>query len=124
QALVREISSGEGKLQIENCKLQIANSSDADRTRHERPFATTGTEGPDQFAISNLQSPAQRAGTRICNLTSGLEPVGGAVPLGSRFYVVRPADQEFREAIARRDSVVLVKGARQVGKTSLLARGL
>ena len=33
-------------------------------------------------------------------------------------------DDEFRAAIARRDSIVLVKGARQMGKTSLLARGL
>ena len=37
---------------------------------------------------------------------------------------MRPADEEFRAAIVRGDSVVLVKGARQVGKTSLLARGL
>jgi DNA-binding SARP family transcriptional activator len=53
-----------------------------------------------------------------------LEPVGGAVPLGSTFYVVRPADYEFEQAVERGDSIVLVKGARQVGKTSLLARGL
>jgi len=53
-----------------------------------------------------------------------LEPPGGAVPLDSQFYVVRPADEEFRAAIARGDSIVLVKGARQMGKTSLLARGL
>src|SRR5205823_12460347 len=53
-----------------------------------------------------------------------LEPVGGAVPLGSRFYVLRPADVEFRQAVERGDSIVLVKGARQVGKTSLLAREL
>jgi len=57
-------------------------------------------------------------------LRAMLEPVGGAVPLDSEFYIVRPADDEFRAAIARQDSVVLVKGARQVGKTSLLARGL
>jgi hypothetical protein len=44
--------------------------------------------------------------------------------LDSEFYIVRPADEEFRAAIARGDSIVLVKGARQVGKTSLLARGL
>lgn len=55
---------------------------------------------------------------------ASLEPVGGAVPLDSRFYVARPADLEFRAAISRRDGIVLVKGARQVGKTSLLARGL
>jgi DNA-binding winged helix-turn-helix (wHTH) protein len=53
-----------------------------------------------------------------------LEPVGGAMPLDSQFYITRPADEQFRAAIARRDSIVLIKGARQVGKTSLLARGL
>jgi DNA-binding winged helix-turn-helix (wHTH) protein len=53
-----------------------------------------------------------------------LEPVGGAVPLGSRFYIERETDEEFRAAVERRDSIVLVKGARQVGKTSLLARSL
>jgi len=52
------------------------------------------------------------------------EPVGGAVPLDSKFYVVRPTDDAFLEAIAQQDSIVLVKGARQMGKTSLLARGL
>ena len=53
-----------------------------------------------------------------------LEPVGGAVPLDSGFYVVRPADHEFNAALERQDSIILIKGARQVGKTSLLARGL
>jgi serine/threonine protein kinase len=52
------------------------------------------------------------------------EPVGGAVPPDSEFYIVRPTDEEFQSAIARRDSIVLVKGARQMGKSSLLARGL
>jgi hypothetical protein len=52
------------------------------------------------------------------------EPVGGAMPLDSEFYIRRPADGQFHEAIARRDSIVLIKGPRQVGKTSLLARGL
>jgi DNA-binding SARP family transcriptional activator len=53
-----------------------------------------------------------------------LEPVGGAVPLDSPFYVARPVDALLARAIARRDSIVLIKGARQMGKTSLLARGL
>lgn len=53
-----------------------------------------------------------------------VEPVGGAVPLDSNFYIERPTDVAFRSAIARRDSIVLIKGARQMGKTSLLARGL
>ena len=53
-----------------------------------------------------------------------LESPGGALPLHSRFYISRPADAEFCNAIAGHDSIVLVKGARQMGKTSLLARGL
>jgi len=53
-----------------------------------------------------------------------LEQIGGAVPLDSKFYVERQTDKTFQDMIARRDSIVLLKGARQVGKTSLLARGL
>lgn len=53
-----------------------------------------------------------------------LEAVGGAVPLDSQFYVERSSDDEFLSAIARHDSIVLIKGARQMGKTSLMARGL
>lgn len=52
------------------------------------------------------------------------EAVGGAVPLDSKYYLERPTDNAFREAVQRRESLVLVKGARQMGKTSLLARGL
>jgi len=52
------------------------------------------------------------------------ETVSGAVPLDSRFYIVRAVDHDFDTAITRRDSIVLIKGGRQIGKTSLLARGL
>jgi hypothetical protein len=45
-------------------------------------------------------------------------------PLDSPFYIVRAADKDFHAALDRKDSIVLVKGARQMGKTSLLARGL
>jgi len=67
-------------------------------------------------AIPHLPAPQ--------NVAAGLESVGGAVSLDSKYYVVRLIDEEFQAAIARRDSIVLVKGARQMGKTSLLARGL
>jgi len=53
-----------------------------------------------------------------------IEPPGGALPLHSPVYISRSSDDEFCHAIARHDSIVLIKGARQVGKTSLLARGL
>jgi DNA-binding SARP family transcriptional activator len=54
----------------------------------------------------------------------GPAPEGGPLPLDSAFYVERPTDAAFHGAIRRHDSIVLVKGARQMGKTSLLARGL
>jgi len=56
--------------------------------------------------------------------TAGTEPVGGVVPLDSKFYIQRPADALFMDAIRRRDTIVLAKGGRQMGKTSLLARGV
>lgn len=52
-----------------------------------------------------------------------LEPVGGAVPADSAFYVERSTDQEFFKALRANESILLVKGPRQVGKTSLLGRG-
>jgi len=51
-------------------------------------------------------------------------PAGGGMPLETEFYVVRPTDLQFAEAIDRGDSIVLIKGSRQMGKTSLVARGL
>jgi DNA-binding SARP family transcriptional activator len=52
------------------------------------------------------------------------EPVGGATPLDSRYYIRRADDDLFHAAVARSDGIICVKGPRQVGKTSLLARGL
>ena len=49
---------------------------------------------------------------------------GGVLPLGSPLYLERPSDAAFHEAIAQRPMIVLVKGARQIGKTSLLVRGV
>jgi serine/threonine protein kinase len=53
-----------------------------------------------------------------------IKQTSGAMPLDSRFYIVRSTDEDFLQAIKRRDSIVLVRGARQMGKTSLLARGI
>jgi len=53
-----------------------------------------------------------------------LPPPGGVIPLDTKFYVERPTDRAFHHALSRRDSVILIRGARQMGKTSLLARGL
>src|SRR5207237_6141382 len=82
-------------------------------------------EEDDQALVAEvLNALANPPTTRPAAVLSKLEPIGGAVPLESKFYIVRPVDEEFRAALARQDSIVLVKGARQMGKTSLLARGL
>lgn len=52
------------------------------------------------------------------------DPVGGALPLHSEFYLTRQTDLDLQSALARNDAIILLKGARQMGKTSLLARGL
>ncbi len=71
--------------------------------------------------IASLESSVDYQPTKPLKIS---EAVVGAVPLDSEFYIVRPTDEDFLSAMARRDSIVLVKGARQMGKTSLLARGL
>jgi hypothetical protein len=87
--------------------------------RHVSDSGSTMKSAGDQPSTTDLSE-----GVTGSKPKPQLESVGGAVPLDSRFYVERPTDREFQTAIARRDSIVLVKGARQMGKTSLLARGL
>jgi hypothetical protein len=52
------------------------------------------------------------------------EEEGGLVPSGSRYYVARRQDGLCYEAIHKRPMILLVKGARQMGKSSLLVRGI
>jgi class 3 adenylate cyclase len=82
------------------------------------PVATSVTADPAPTAPPRPPAPEETA-----NDSLPVPPVG-ALPVDSPIYVERPTDRDFRAAIARRDSIVLVKGARQMGKTSLLARGL
>jgi serine/threonine protein kinase len=81
-----------------------------------------GTQDNDALVseiVASLRNPLKHESKPI-----KLEAVGGAVPLDSKFYIVRPTDDDFYSAIDRNDSIILVKGARQMGKTSLVARGL
>jgi DNA-binding winged helix-turn-helix (wHTH) protein len=75
--------------------------------------------------VGRVVDEGPRAGDALARVVDmAPEAAGGAIALDSPYYVERPADSAFRAAVARRDSIVLVKGARQMGKTSLLARGL
>ena len=69
-------------------------------------------------------APAPRTPDALESAPFLLEPAGGAIPIDSPFYIVRDADHDLHTALTRGDSIICVKGARQVGKTSLLARGL
>jgi DNA-binding SARP family transcriptional activator len=78
---------------------------------------------PDPTAGAPEQAAPDSRLTRADHVAAYLaEPIGGAVPLDSPFYVERPADALAHAALQRSDSFILVKGARQVGKSSLLAR--
>ncbi|MBI1757066.1 MAG: TIR domain-containing protein, partial [Fimbriimonas ginsengisoli] len=62
--------------------------------------------------VSALTEPAKPKSAEIL-----LEPVGGAVPPGSPFYIERATDAEFLQAIKASESIILIKGPRQMGKT-------
>lgn len=88
-----------------------------------RLFALRDPEGDEThgatFGRSDL--PASLA-DEIANAPTGF--VGGAVTPDSRFYVERACDAEMKAALAASESILLIKGPRQVGKTSLLAQGV
>ncbi|HTS65948.1 MAG TPA: AAA-like domain-containing protein [Candidatus Acidoferrales bacterium] len=67
--------------------------------------------------LSALREPAPQPPRFVPSPGGGLRP-------DDPFYFERPSDEEFRDAVVRKTSVVKVKGVRQMGKTSLLARGL
>ena len=77
-----------------------------------------------RFGVEVKVVPGGPAAPAPSSIQVNLDPPGGALPLHSQLYITRRADDDFHAAMARRDSIVLIKGARQVGKTSLLARGL
>lgn len=109
--------------ELKNLKLEL---DVAAKLKGAAAPATQAEPKPLAAPVSQVAAPAlpQLPSSRSHALGALLEPVGGAVPLDSRFYLARLTDEKFRAAISRQDSIVLVKGARQVGKTSLLARGL
>jgi len=90
------------------------------------PIQYTLWRGPEDTSsvVSELSGAIAEPQRVPIRNTRVLEPPGGAMPLDSRYYIERSTDAEFDKAIARQDSIVLIEGARQMGKTSLLSRGL
>lgn len=85
-------------------------------------FSWNGAEDDQALVASLLSAIHEPLKPRAEDVK--LEPVGGAVPPDSPFYIARTTDQEFRQALADGESILLVKGARQMGKTSLLGQGI
>ena len=97
------------------------------RARCSRSYERVSTGGGNvakAALLSDLSAPLKADVPVVTEEWAHQAALGGAVALDSPFYIERETDREFRQALAWRDSIVLIKGARQIGKTSLLARGL
>lgn len=96
----------------------------------ERMLDENWGEAPSEKARAALEevlasgSMDANGGDEPSQKSGGSEVAGGAVPLGSKYYVKRPADGQAMQCLARGEGVVLIQGPRQVGKSSLLARVL
>jgi class 3 adenylate cyclase len=79
----------------------------------------------DERLVTELLRALEQPPELPAAAAGALEPIGGGVPLDSPFYVERPVDAQLRTVLAaRRETIIRIRGARQMGKTSLLARGL
>lgn len=88
----------------------------------ERMLDENWGELPSEAAKNALEGKTELAATEQ---DGGLpELAGGAMPVSSQFYVRRATDGKAEKCLDRGESVVLIQGPRQVGKSSLLARVL
>jgi hypothetical protein len=87
--------------------------------RAPAPDSTTVPE-PSPESLELLDQATNQKGAPLPSADPRLET--GAVKLDSPFYVRRAADETIERLVTHDGVTVLVKGARQVGKTSLLAR--
>ena len=90
-----------------------------------RPAAPSGTSADSIFSRSAalkqpIASPQQAVLTQPAFMPS---PPGGQMPLNSPLYVSRTeAERSCAQALTRPGALLRIKGARQTGKTSLMAR--
>jgi hypothetical protein len=123
--IAHEAAQQQGKPALLPVRVAYSGALSEPLARILNPLQHTVWKGSaDDQRIANEVLNAVQNPPSTKRLPPQLAPPVGIVPLDSKFYVERPVDEEFRAAISRQDSIVLVKGARQMGKTSLLARGL
>ncbi|MCP5107440.1 MAG: toll/interleukin-1 receptor domain-containing protein [bacterium] len=83
-------------------------------------------EDASAIGIQNLYDATDGTGAPLPaadpRLAPRIEPETGTVKLDSPFYIKRQADVDIINQIARNGSTTIVKGSRQMGKSSLLAR--
>jgi hypothetical protein len=82
-------------------------------------WAQNGLE-PSPEALRRLGEVTELRGAPLPSADPRLET--GALKLDSPFYVRRPADEAIARLVCQSGETILVKGPRQVGKTSLAAR--
>ena len=145
-AVIPILSKASMVSEMVNYEVEIAN--EAAQAQHGKPRllpVRVGYEGPLgetldailtplQYSLWNSQSDDEAVLMQLRNALKGeekrkddpgpLEPTDGVVPLDSKFYITRPSDEMLTKALNRKDTIILIKGGRQMGKTSLLARGL
>jgi DNA-binding SARP family transcriptional activator len=102
-------------------ELDALPSPESQALAHQaRQALSTSPERPAPARTAPFPAPEAERATP----TPVPEPLVGAVPLGSSLYVARRADEEVSAALRSQSSIVLLHGARQVGKSSLLGRAL
>ncbi len=81
-----------------------------------------GRQGIETIGREILQVVRGRQQGEQVPHSAELEPETGTVPLDSPFYVRREVDSQIEQRLLGRGSTILLRGARQVGKSSLLIR--
>ena len=127
-------------------EIQLAHEA-AERSRRPRLIAVTIGEFPaptgslagnlasiEQYPYSEAAGVAALAATLAAALRhpplaaivppEEVQTPNGVLTLGSPVYITRNSDHAFHRALACGDRTIRIKGARQMGKTSLLSRGL
>jgi len=85
-------------------------------------FSVWQSSNDNQRVISEIRAAISEE-PKPAPVERQFEPVGGAVSPDSSFYAERSSDIEFMKALKANESIILVKGPRQMGKTSLIGRG-